>query len=73
MEYEDLDDLDGNTIDCYQCGKAFYEDAPQCPYCGYSPLASDRQKPVWMVWVVGLMITAIALPFLMWLLGMLKV
>lgn len=72
MDDESFDewvDSDGDTIECFECGKFFYEDAPQCPYCGYLPLSSDRRKPSWTVWVAVLMIMLMALPFLIWLLG----
>lgn len=72
MDDEDWDDSDVDTIECFECGKSFYEDAPQCPDCGYIPLSSDRRQPAWMFWVVILMLAAMILPFVVWLIGALN-
>jgi len=69
MEYDDLDDTDDVTIDCSQCGRSFYEDAPQCPYCGHIPLEGQRQRPAWVIGIILVMIGAMAWPFFIWLLG----
>lgn len=32
--YDDLDDEEGSTIPCPDCGADIYEDADACPHCG---------------------------------------
>jgi len=43
---------DNDTIACSRCGRAIYDDAPQCPYCG-AYVTTDSGvwsgKPAWMV------------------------
>ncbi len=69
----DFDDDDDFTMDCPQCGREIYDDAPQCPYCGHYITASgsNTQFPAWIKWVVVLTVLGMSLPFLLVLLRML--
>ena len=53
------------TTRCPECGSEVYEDAPQCPICGYYITAHDRSRQsLWWAAVVVLLIISL----LLWLL-----
>jgi len=58
---EDPGDTDESpTVPCPSCGRAIYDDADRCPYCGdwVVPLASHARVPVWARWVGAVVIAA---------------
>jgi len=64
----DLDHEEDETIDCPACGRAFYEDAIRCPYCGHwteeggSPAEGRARGWFWPIVVAGL----VAVILVMW-------
>ncbi|HYO23423.1 MAG TPA: hypothetical protein VEQ85_00580 [Lacipirellulaceae bacterium] len=51
----DSGDDDSSVVDCPQCGRGVYEDAPYCPYCDCD-LEDHAARPRRRWWVIlGLM------------------
>ncbi len=49
---DEWDDETTDTVNCENCGEEVYEDAEQCPYCGWyvtQTTSTFDGKPFWFV------------------------
>ena len=52
FEMDDTDDAGETTAPCPNCGRQIYDDAEQCPHCGYyitEEESSHTSKPWWVM------------------------
>ena len=66
-EYPEPDNVDEDftdTILCPNCGTSVYSEAIACPSCGFYLTHQSVQRatrPVWLPWIVALLVTAFIL------------
>jgi ribosomal protein L37E len=67
-EYPDIDEDDETTISCPECGADVFDDAEQCPACGWYIVQNTRVwsgKSAWWIalGILGIVAVILALAF----------